>query len=241
MYKELIVKTNSQKYKVFLQKGFYSSTAPAHKLHKHNYPEIHVVTNGSATFTIGENSHTLKSGNLMIVPRGIFHCFDSKDKDTLCAAFQIDCELNEILIYDIGTDTILNFMQESEKAKLSQDYSTVATYVALFSDYFSHNKKLATRPVTDYGFLIHEFFSIHYSEDLHICDLANALHLSERQTERLVIKHTGNSFKKELSAIRMNIAKRLLKSSEMSLKEISQYVGYKSYAGFWKSMKKYDL
>ena len=95
--------------------------------------------------------------------------------------------------------------------------------------------------MTDYGFLIHEFFSLHYSEDLHLCDLAQFLHLSERQTERLVIEHTGNTFRNELTAIRMTIAKKLLTSSQMSLTEISQYVGYKSYAGFWKALNKYNL
>ena len=41
--------------------------------------------------------------------------------------------------------------------------------------------------------------------------------------------------------MRMNTAEHLHKTTDMSLTEISQYVGYKSYNGFWKAMKKYNL
>ena len=109
----------------------------------------------------------------------------------------------------------------------------------LFCNYFCHKKKVIAQTVDDYGFIIQEFFSIHYSEDIHLGDLANLLHLSERQTERLVKEYTGNSFRNELAAIRINIAKNLLKYSQMSMRKICEYVGYKSYVGFWKAMKKY--
>ena len=41
-----------------------------------------------------------------------------------------------------------------------------------------------------------------------------------------------------ISSTRVMIAKQLLRSSDMSLSEIAEYVGYRSYAGFWKAMKK---
>lgn len=241
MYNELIIKSTSHEYKVFLQDGFYSSAAPTQRLHKHNYTEVHAVVNGNATFIIGENVYSLISGNILIIPGGIFHGCDSKDEHTLHSAFQIDYKLDKPSDYTIGSDTILSFIKETENSKFSHDYSKVAVYIALFCDSFCHHDKLLAQPVTDYAFLIHEFFSLHYSEDLHLHDLAKFLNLSERQTERLIIEHTGNTFRNELTAIRMNIANKLLTSSQMSLTEIAQYVGYQSYAGFWKAMNKYNL
>ena len=71
-----------------------------------------------------------------------------------------------------------------------------------------------------------------------MCDLAKILSLSDRQTERLVIKYMGKPFRGVLSDIRTEMAKRLMETTVMSMSEISRMVGYKSYAGFWKAMKK---
>lgn len=239
MYNELIIKNNSREYKVFLQDGFYSSTSATQGLHKHNYAEVHTVANGDATFLVGEVSYSLKSGEIMIIPGGIFHCCVRKDGDALHSAFQFDYRDDKVSVHMIGADTVLSFIKEAEKVKGSADYSRVAPYISLFCNLICPSEDLHAIPITDYGFLIHEFFALHYSEDLHLCDLAGFLHLSERQTERLVKEYTGNTFRGELVAIRMNIAKRLLASKEMSLSEISEYVGYRSYAGFWKALNKY--
>jgi AraC-like DNA-binding protein len=99
------------------------------------------------------------------------------------------------------------------------------------------DEKLQAQPITDYAFLIYEFFSTNYSGDVKLADLADILHLSERQTERLVIEHTGKTFKEEITSMRMEMAQKLI-SAGMPLTEIAQYVGYKSYAGFYKAMKK---
>ena len=82
------------------------------------------------------------------------------------------------------------------------------------------------------------FFSNRYSEDVRLSDLAEAIHLSERQTERLVIEHTGRGFRDELTETRVKIARQRLADKNMTLGEIAGYVGYRSYAGFWKAMKK---
>lgn len=235
----IIVKTNTQEYKVFFQDGFYSLTNPIKRLHKHNYAEVHVIANGNAVFCVGDSLYTLTSGSMMIIPRGVFHYCYSKDENTFHTAFQIDYEAEKITMYSVGADVILNFCAEIEKCKKSGDYANITAYIVLFCNYFCHKKKVIAQTVDDYGFTIQEFFSIHYSEDIHLGDLANLLHLSERQTERLVKEYTGNSFRNELAAIRINIAKNLLKYSQMSMREICEYVGYKSYAGFWKAMKKY--
>jgi len=176
----------------------------------------------------------------LIIPWNIFHCCTDKEENTIHTAFQVDYDIKKFMSYTVSPNTILDFFREIEQCGISNDYTKVSAYITLFCSYFCSDKENSVQPVTDYGFLIHEFFSTHYNENLHICDLANALHLSERQTERLVIKNTGKTFREELITIRMNIAKKLLNSSDMSLKEISEYCGYNSYTGFWKAMKKYN-
>lgn len=241
MYNELTIAMRRKKYRVFLQNGFYSPFIVKKNLHKHNFAEVHLVANGSAVFSVGDRIFPLHSGSLLLIPRGIFHCPIEGEKDTLHTAFQIDCEVNAVSVYDIEPDSITRFLREIEACKTSQDYSRIAIYIALFCSFFLPDEKVPIQPVTDYGFLIHEFLSVRYGEDLRLTDLADYLHLSERQCERLVIEHTGNTFREELATVRMNIAGNLLKTSNMSLKEIAEYVGYRSYAGFWKAMKKHHM
>ena len=49
----------------------------------------------------------------------------------------------------------------------------------------------------------------------------------------------GRSFRGALTVTRMQVAERLINISAMPLTEVAQYVGYRSYAGFWKAYQKY--
>ena len=74
----------------------------------------------------------------------------------------------------------------------------------------------------------------------YLSDLADQLHISERHAERLVLQYTGRSFREELVAVRMRIAHQLMQAENASLEQIAKYVGYRSYSGFWKAMKRYE-
>ncbi len=239
MHNEMIINIGANSHTAFFQEGFYSPTAKFSPLHKHSYAEIHIVANTTTRFKIGDGEHSAKDGNLILIPRNVFHCVTSREPDIKHTAFQIDCETEAFSTQQISIQTALDFINETKKCKATGNYATVSAYISLFcSKLFSEN--LQGRPLNDYGFLICEFLSNHYNENLRLEDLANALHLSPRQTERLVIKATGNTFKKELTARRVTVAKHLLKTTDMSLDEISRYVGYQSYTGFWKAMKKHN-
>lgn len=241
MNKELTFNIGAQTHKVFLQDGFYESDTSTIQLHNHNYAEVHVIDGGKADFNIDETLYHVPSGSLLIIPRNVFHSRTFIEKKTRHTAFQIDYDAKNFSLHHISTETVSGFFSEIKKCRNSGDYTGVSAYISLLCSYFDCHKKIPAENITDCGFLIHEFFSTHYSENLHIRDLAEILHLSERQTERLVVKHTGKTFREELTSVRMNIAKELLNSSDMSLKAISEYCGYSSYAGFWKAMKKHIL
>ena len=114
----------------------------------------------------------------------------------------------------------------------------ISAYIPLLCSYVIASHPRDISEVTDEGMLIEVFFSTSYNKDVQLSDLAAILHLSERQTERKLIEHTGHTFREELAATRISVAKYLQSTSSMSLSEIATYVGYHSYAGFWKAMKK---
>ena len=237
MFNELSVKIGTQNYTVFFKGSFYQPEISTPHLHKHNYAEIHIVTGANATYIINDRTYNLKDGSMLVIPRDTFHCCTKKDERAMLPAFQVTYTVSKPQVYNVNKNICAEFLKEIEACKKCEDYSKVSSYISIFCSNMCDEEKLTAQPITDYAFLIYEFFSTNYSGDVKLADLANMLHLSERQTERLVIEHTGKTFKEELTSMRMEMAQKLMESG-MPLTEIARYVGYKSYAGFYKAMKK---
>ena len=236
----LTVNTATGEHKVFLQGGFYMSGYSTSRIHEHNYAEIHLVAGGNASFTVENKKIDMPSGSMLVVPRMTFHSCDAKDEETKHCAFQIDCDIKKAERYCLSEAVILDLFDIIKRTAYGDNHSAIAAHIALLCAVFEPNGKLLPQPITDYGFLIFEFFSKNYNENIRLSDLAELLHVSKRQAERLVREHTGHSFREELARTRTRRARELLKMTDMSLCEIAEYTGYRSYAGFWKAMKKFE-
>lgn len=239
-YRALAVTTSTGEHKVFLQGGFYMSSFASSPIHEHNYAEIHLVVGGNASFTVENEKVEMKSGSMLVIPSKTFHSSDSKDDSAEHCAFQIDCEVKKWANYQFTETLVREFFDTVKRTSPYDDHSAIAAYVALICSSFENTERLVPKPITDYGFLIFEFFSRSYNKNIRLSDLAELLHVSKRQAERLVLEHTGQSFREALATARVRIARELLKTTDMSLREIAEYTGYRSYAGFWKAMKKLD-
>jgi len=44
-------------------------------LHRHTYPEVFVVVDGQATFTLGSEERVVESGQVVVAPTGVAHRF----------------------------------------------------------------------------------------------------------------------------------------------------------------------
>jgi YesN/AraC family two-component response regulator len=238
MYNEITVMIGAEAHRAFLQNGFYNTTPPS-RIHKHNYTEIHVISGEASIFTVGENKYSVEDGSILMIPPKTYHCHQVKEKGCRHSAFQIDLETEEPAICSIDPAIVSNFFKEIAKASESGDHTVISAYISLICSHFETVNKEIPKSGSDYGFLIREFLTQSYNQNIRLLDLAKALHLSERQAERLIIEHTGNTFRDELSSIRIEMAKHLIATTDMSLGEVADYVGYRSYAGFWKAMKKY--
>lgn len=78
----------------------------------------------------------------------------------------------------------------------------------------------------------------HFTFPLSLTQLAEKYHLNYSYCSQLFVQHTGMSFPKYLTYLRMNQAKDLLRQSPMSVSEISEKVGYSDYHYFANLFKK---
>lgn len=235
---ELTIPIGTHVHKAFLQGGFYQHSGKPAAIHMHNYAEIHVITDGGMVFEAGEQRKNIESNSVLIVPPRCFHGCIAREETARHSAFQIDLPCEEFAVRKVAADVLDALFRLIDQTKTESDYTELAAHLAFLAAPFCRIEPIYAQRISDYGFLIHEFFVQHYNEDMHLSALAEELHLSERQTERLVLEHTGHTFREELTRVRLLMADRLLKTTNLSLTEIARYVGYQSYAGFWKAMKK---
>lgn len=240
MHYELTFKLIKKEYKAFLQNGFYVSPKTDTSLHKHNYAEVHVIGEGSAEFIIDHQTVRVTGPCVLTIPAPLMHCCIYQDNALLHTAFQTDCSAAAVQTYPIQSGVANAFFQEIQQSQLTGNYAGIALYIPIFCNCYC-KEHVGVIEIRDYNFLISEFFILNYDKDVYLCDLAEQLHISERHAERLVLQYTGHSFREELVAVRMRIAHQLMQGGEkVSLEQIAKYVGYRSYSGFWKAMKRYE-
>lgn len=86
--------------------------------------------------------------------------------------------------------------------------------------------------------LIETFFDQNYSfSGITVKHLAELLNLSIRQTGRILKTSYGTTFKSKLTEIRIEVAKDLLRNTNLSIQQISEKTGYSSPTYFHKVFK----
>lgn len=227
---EMTVGVGSGETKIFMQDGFKEFYKLSPTLHKHRYSEIHIVASGEMHYSIAGREYVFKKGEAFVVPGGAFHKFISSS-ELMHTGFQTDMYLPDVAVVKLH-DGVATGLIES----IRENSNLVGAYLGLICTALSNTKNEPV-PIQDRAFLIYEFFAYNYDKDITLADLAAELRLSEKQAERLVVKYTGNNFRKEITKRRLQAAENLSKEGKMSLSEIAVRVGYKSYSGYWKAKK----
>lgn len=106
------------------------------------------------------------------------------------------------------------------------------------ADFFSGSANLLRGYRSDiphefYMDLLDEYFTHFYRNAPLLQDLAQLLHLSVSQTQRLIKSHYGVSFREKLTQARLKEAKRLIGEDRVSMEAIAEQIGYNSYSGFF--------
>lgn len=234
---QLSVKIGETNSTVFLKNGFETDKRPRDCIHNHSYTEFHALLGGNARFKVGDSVYEIKSGDVFAIPCNTLHTCVYCSPQVRHFAFQIDAPVQSFCSRHITEALLGSFFEHVSSLRSCDDCSKISAYISLICcDFYSENKLPAT-DINDVSYIIYEFFSTRYRENVTLSDLAKVLHFSDKHTERLVIRYTGMTFKQKLVSHRMSIAKHLRMTTDMSLTDIARYVGYNSYSGFWKNFR----
>lgn len=262
-YLILDISLKNIKIQVSLQGFGESDHKQSYPIHSHASFEYHMVFEGNALFESEKQIVLLEKNDAILVFPETFHRLSGQDEEPAILSFSFALTRDEKSaetdlyaqvcerLYDQGDFLILpQSTQAAEYLRriMANVYSrapfateeTRALFVLLFSQLLSlfiqapspnapsENAEYDTRV-----YLIEEYFNEYYMYDISLCELAKRLHLSERQTDRMIQKYFGNGFRAHLRKVRLKSAQSLLQDSDAEIKQIAEDVGYRSYNGFY--------
>lgn len=88
-------------------------------------------------------------------------------------------------------------------------------------------------------YLIEHHININYNKKTSVEEIADILHMSRRQVDRIVHQIWGKTYAMLILERRMLIARKLLMKTDMPCTKVAEEVGYTSYPGFYLAFRRY--
>lgn len=235
------------------------------RMHKHMFYETHLCLRGWANYLL-ENNKTLsvKQGEVLFIPPDCRHgCW--QDAANLCKisfAFSVsseDGDHSELqthlpsspAVFPSSSEMLslyLEIIQEvcARRAFYVECIGTLAfRIVTCFARQLESSKVLSAKPleqkVVDGRVReVMHFVKNHLTEDIAVTDVAQALHLSPKQINRLLQKEFMLNCSEYIEKKKAERAKDLLAFTDMNLDEIATAIGYANSFSFSKFFKRVE-
>ena len=241
MNTEFSIDINASRAKIYMQAGFFNHKDMNFPAHKHVLCEIHVLLSGTAALECNKEKVLLREGDAICVPAQVKHAYQSVEKDSKRITFFVDYDYKSVLSTKVTfSATILSLLSKEiqEYVLTGNDNKLKPLLSYVCAHFFVEEVKRTICPISNRAIIIDDFFSKKYNKNATLEELAKELMLSKKQTEREVKKATGNTFIGELSKRKMEAAIMLTQTTNLSLTQISELVGYSSYSGLYKAYKR---
>ena len=86
-------------------------------------------------------------------------------------------------------------------------------------------------------FVIDSYMRTHFRENITLEQMAKALSLSTKQLSRIIKNTYGQTFRKRITFMRVEEAKKLLLDKNLTIAQIAFMVGFSTHTGFYKAFK----
>ena len=230
-------------------------------LHTHMYYEIFHLPVGNAVLNFENDSVTLNKNSIVIVPPMVFHAENCISADAESEAIDFIFMSNNLKssfpLYDRLAKALKSPFSVFEGEKIadithklhysveSGNYSQISILfhqlILLIIELSGQTKNDSVGISTDTNmkrlYKIQQYISRNFDKDIQIETIASSVFLSTRQINRIFKMHFGCSFKEYLVILRMNAAAELLRSTDYSITEIYQKIGYNSAQAFYRAFQ----
>ena len=229
--------------------------------HSNTCYELHIILEGTCNLAFDGEIHPMTEGQAVLIVPNVYHA-PSDVSEAFCRfslSFSIDSALLPTL-EGVAREEYRFFEPEQKVVALCRDILR-----ELDTDTFLHQELVSalfaqlmilclravreetaslrtdTKPVNQEDEIerIDNFFTLYPPERQTRQELAEYLHCSQRQLIRKMQALYGVSFRQKLIASRMDMARYLLRSTDKSVNEISNTVGYADNAAFFRAFRQH--
>lgn len=214
--------------------------------------ELFVVLGGECSFDVEEHYCALSRGDALLVYPSQFHCPVSTSSDlsllvlpfTVRKAGRSNKPYEIVRLSDFSLAAAERLLAESKQRSPLYEEAAYAAAALLLTELFrltggdGAQKRNSAAAARDKRFeIIDNFFEMKGEPDGSEEELAARLHLSRRQLNRILKQSYGLCFRELLLKARMDRAAFLLRTTQLSISDVAQSVGYNSMTSFFKAFK----
>jgi len=218
------------------------------RIHNHRNHELYYLINGRTKYVVGDDMFNVEEGNVVIVPKGVFHLTDSEecmhneryllsfddavfDEETACVR---DALLSSRLV-NIPTNRrreLETIMLDIERSYGHDNPMKKAALKIHALELFSYICKYSTEAVVkinDSEKIIHdisEYISANYSEELNLKSICRKFSISESYLSRKFKHVTGAGINEYITYVRIMNAERILRAEECSITSVAERCGF---------------
>ncbi len=223
--------------------------------HYHNNYEIYYLTEGSCRYFIGNNSYTLSSGDIAIVPPGVIHntTYESSKRSRILLScpesyipFSVRKKVLEIPYYKKTAETaerIKEIFCSIEKEQLKGDEfsdDAVRCKIGELLVYIVRNHHLNSQAPIKQSLIEQaiDYIQQNYASNITLAQTAEHCFVSKEHLSRTFKKQTGFGFCEFLNIYRLKKAETILKKhSEYKIVDVALSCGFNDSNYFSKIYK----
>lgn len=256
----LVKEPNTQLKDCYFNFCGYSKTEPRHSFGpaiREQYL-IHIVLEGEGYYSINDQKYYLKKGQGFVIPPGVSTFYQADEKNPWSYVWLgLSGDLVEYYLKEIGVGKehlafkvenlnsfkgiifeTLSYDQDNLVSELSRQIQVYKFLELLLRSAGYLKEGIITKKMNPFVRQAIEIIRENAYQKLSVKDIAARLSIHENYLSRLFKSDMGISIKEYISEIKLSIANDLLSSSEYSIQEISDKIGFSTVQSFSKAFKK---
>ena len=224
--------------KCYFKKHYFNAKNKKHttKKHFHNFFELHLMEKGHVSYEIQGSIHTVKEGELLIIPPKMLHRLTARSDDVV--SYHLTFCFQEIPFDETGNvylqqvdeqfKTVIHLIEEKlsnanfNAVEVGSLVFSVIASLPVFQDAFGTKTIASNHTDIDRRLeLAKQFIKDNVLNNPSVDDVASYCNLSQKQLSRIFQKYEGLSLKKYIISERIEKLEYYISQKDMTAKEIA--------------------